>query len=362
MPLSRVSCSSSSIEEAIRSKYTYFPANKENYLTDFPIITVIIDCYYRLDLVKKSIQSVLEQSYCNVELILVDNGAEKEVSSYLNYIYSSNSNTSLIVFSENQFSWNDTQKIVSICWNSALLHCSGDFVGHLSYDDMISYDCTARMVKLFMDNDNCVTASPLPVSIKEDGSIDEKVSYRLDVNNKRPMYINGKKLALDFITGNKNNFFSAPGGVMFTKRDILVKYGGFDRASDITQIIKFAVHGDSGFDKKAKLFWRHHDDQLNKKIKQEGVISCGILTSTIRNENIIGIWDGLFSKIQVILLKEYIKKSEITSVMSSIRYALHEKNLVILLKILRGVVKKCPYTVLRISKEIFFRIINKRVA
>jgi len=62
------------------------------------------------------------------------------------------------------------------------------------------------------------------------------------------------------------------------------------------------------------------------------------------------------------LLKEYIKKSEITSVMSSIRYALHEKNLVILLKILRGVVKKCPYTVLRISKEIFFRIINKRVA
>ena len=37
------------------------------------------------------------------------------------------------------------------------------------------------------------------------------------------------------------------GKLLFIKKDTLIQCGGFDRASDITQVIKFAIHGDSGF-------------------------------------------------------------------------------------------------------------------
>ena len=252
-----------SIDEAKLSNYEYMPSKNEQYIPGQAIVTVIIDCYYKLDLVKQSIQSVLNQDYHNVELLLIDNGAEDLVSDYILKVYEKDKNIALIKFNENQFSWEDTQKVVVICWNAGLLHAKGQIVGHLSYDDMFSHDCISRMARLFIENENCVTAGPLPVSVDIDGNINKEFSNRLKFGNRRPRYIDGKKLALDRINGSPNKYLTAPGGVLFIKKDTLIQCGGFDRASDITQVIKFAIHGDSGFDPKAKLYWRHHSSQLN---------------------------------------------------------------------------------------------------
>jgi glycosyltransferase involved in cell wall biosynthesis len=251
------------IEESKKSEYTYLPPIQEKYAFNDLIISIVIDCYYGLDLVKQAVRSVLDQDYRNVELVIIDNGAKEDVSEYIYNVYKNYPNIGLIKFKENQFSWDDTVITVVICWNAALLNCKGDIVSHLSYDDMLSYDCCSRMAKLFTDNDNCVTAGPLPVSIDINGNINQEFSNRLKFGNKRPRYIDGKKLALDRINGSPNKYLTAPGGVLFIKKDTLIQCGGFDRASDITQVIKFAIHGDSGFDPKAKLYWRHHSSQLN---------------------------------------------------------------------------------------------------
>ncbi|MBT7558001.1 glycosyltransferase family 2 protein, partial [Candidatus Woesearchaeota archaeon] len=199
-----------SIKEAEKSIHKFLPAIHEKYNSSEPIVSVIIDCFYKLDLVKQSIQSVLNQDYQNVEIVLVDNGAKENVSKYLHDIYTRHKNIALIKFKENQFSWDDTEITVVICWNAALLNCKGDIVSHLSYDDMLSYDCCSRMAKLFTDNDNCVTAGPLPVSIDINGKVNEEFSERLRLGNKRTKYIAGKELALDFIQGSPNKYFGAP--------------------------------------------------------------------------------------------------------------------------------------------------------
>lgn len=64
-------------------KYTFFPSKKEIYDSTKPILTIIHDAYFDLPLVMQATESILNQTYQNVELMLVDNGALEEVSSYL---------------------------------------------------------------------------------------------------------------------------------------------------------------------------------------------------------------------------------------------------------------------------------------
>ncbi len=338
-----------SIERARVSDYKYIAPIREIYNSSEKIITVIVDCYYELDLVKQSIQSVLDQDYINVELMIVDNGSHDDISQYLDSIYRSNVNTALIKFYTNQFSWKDTSITVITCWNAGLSHCKGDIVGHLNYDDMLSSNCCTKMDFLFKNNNNCVTAAPLPVSINAIGEINQEFSKMIETENRRGQYIDGKKLALDYIQNSPKKYFSAPGGVLFTKKEVLVKYGGFDRAPDITQIIKFAIHGDSGFDSKAKLFWRHHDKQANKKGKLRGVVWCGDLRDAVKTHNIIGIWDQIFPKDQVDLLKKFIKKSGLNNGLDIAIEALRKKNFFIFLRVLKNVLIKCPAAVIYVT-------------
>ena len=198
-----------SITEAEKSIHKFLPAIHEKYNSSEPIVSVIIDCFYKLDLVKESIQSVLNQDYQNVEIVLVDNGAKENVSKYLFDIYTRYKNIALIKFKENQFSWKDAELTVVICCNSAVLHCKGSIVAHLSYDDMFSHDCISRMARLFIENENCITAGPLPVSVDINGNINKEFSNRLKLGNRRPTYIDGKKLALDRIDGSPNKYLSA---------------------------------------------------------------------------------------------------------------------------------------------------------
>ena len=330
------------IEESKKSEYTYLPPIQEKYAFNDLIISIVIDCYYGLDLVKQAVRSVLDQDYRNIELIIVDNGAKEDVSEYLHSIYKKNTNIGLIKFKENQFSWDDTERNAVICWNAALLNCKGDIVSHLSYDDMLSHDCCSRMAKLFTDNDNCLTAGPLPVSIDINGKVNEEFSERLRLGNKRTKYIAGKELALDFIQGSPNKYFGAPGGLLFVKKDTLMQYGGFDRASDITEVIKFAIHGDSGFDPEAKLYWRHHKGQLNKVAKLRGTTWCNLLTDAVKSERILQIWELLFTKEELVLFKKFIKKNRLTTGLNVAKEALRKKNYSGFFYTLKNVFKEAP--------------------
>ena len=332
-----------SIKEAEKSIHKFLPAIHEKYNSIEPIVSVIIDCYYKLDLVKQSIQSVLDQDYQNVEIVLVDNGAEENVSKYLYDIYTRYKNIALIKFKENQFSWKDTEVTVVICWNAGLLHAKGEIVGHLNYDDMLSQNCCSRMARLFVENNNCVTAGPLPLSIDFEGNINEEFSERLRINNSRKKYLSGKKLAIDYVTGNPKKYFSAPGGVLFVRKNIILETGGFDRASDVTQVIKFAIFGDSGFDPEAKLYWRHHEGQLNKIAKKKGVVWCTELQNVVKNEKIVEIWRELFTRNQVQLLNKFIKNSSRQNGSSVALEALRNKEPIVFFRVIKNIIINCPY-------------------
>lgn len=281
-----------SIGEAQASSFSYLPPVREAYEQGKPILSVILDCYYRLDLVRQSIQSVLDQDYPNVELILVDNGAQQDVRQHLVSVHNSAKNTALIRFADNQFDWNDAERAVAICWNAGLIHARGDFVSHLSYDDMLSPSYASRMVRLFVENPECVTAAPMPYSINGAGEISTDLYLR--GQNTRGRYTDGRSLAFDLIEGNPRKLMAAPGEIFVIRRELLLKHGGYDRLSDLSQVLKYAILGVSGFDAEAALYWRHHEGQLNRQAKKKGVIWYSSSAKAWADSGIVEIWRQRF--------------------------------------------------------------------
>jgi len=329
-----------SIKESSKVKHQFSPALLEDYNKDKLIFTVIIDCYYNLNYVKESISSVLDQDYHNVELMLIDNGAIDGVSRYLTNVYEKNKNTALVRFKDNQFSWDYIEKAVAICWNAGLIHAKGDIIAHLAYDDKLSKNYASKMIKLFVENDNCMTAAPLPVSINQYGEINKKSN--LIQHNNRSRYTRGKQLAIDYVKGSPNKMFSAPGEIFALRKSLLFELGGFNPNFDSLQVIKFAIYGDTGFDPSAHVYWRHHKHQLNRVASKRGFIYCTTFREDMKNSNVIDIWEENFTLSEIELLRRYLRDTPLLFPLRKAKAMVSRKDLVGLSFVLLNTVKECP--------------------
>lgn len=331
-----------SINEAKTVRFDHFPAKFADFEQGKPIISIIMDCFYGLDLVRQSVQSVLDQDYPNVELILVDNGAQKDVSDYLHQVYASEKNVPLIKFKENQFAWNDTEKSAAVCWNAALIHSGGDFIAHLAYDDLLSKNYASKMVQLFMDNPDCVTAAPMPAGIDGQG----KITGSSNAGNSRGRYTDGVQIALDVLRGNPKRLLSAPGEIFAIKRSLLLEHGGFDRMIDLSQTLKYAILGVSGFDPEAFVYWRHHDGQLNKLAKKRGAIFYSSNEAAWHESGIVDIWQKRFDAAEVQLLLAFKKRRAAAGPIGVIRENVSRKNFRGVFFAIVNVARECPHLLL----------------
>ncbi|MFA6189474.1 MAG: glycosyltransferase family A protein [Sulfuricurvum sp.] len=240
---------------------------------NIPVFTIVLTIYdANISYIKDSLESVLSQTYKNTEIILINNGAKGVVHELIKDNFLNNKNVKFIDVAYHQYNplLNDLEDPIPNLWNAGLFCSVGNYIYFLSYDDILSSDYVEKMVNLFMNNSECQTAAPSVVSINNEGEINKERTYFLKMHNKRYLYTNGIELAKDFM--NKGEKILSPGGVLASKSDLVFHCGGFDNINDQSQIFKFAVHGDSGFDESAKLYWRHHEAQANKKQTKKGLI------------------------------------------------------------------------------------------
>lgn len=230
-----------------------------------PLFTVIMDTYYRPAMLKEAVNALFRQTYDNLEIILINNGATPETINYLNEVAALNKRVNLLHFKENQYSQDDPMKMLDACLNPALKMATGDYVWYQSDDDLIADDYVEKMVALFQGNPECTTAAGLPVSIDVNGKI---MHEYVRTANFRPRYVAGHTLALDHLHGGK--MFSAPGSIFTIKRDVLIKAGGFHRNMEGSQLYGIVPFGVTGFDETAIFYWRRHDLQLNKQLTARG--------------------------------------------------------------------------------------------
>jgi alpha-1,3-rhamnosyltransferase len=113
-----------------------------------PLVSVIIPAYNHALYVERAISSVLNQTYKNIELIVIDDGSIDDTWNEINRIHQKSGGKFKIFTQSN--------KGVSITLNLGVAKSSGIYIALLASDDYYVEDKIERQVKLFLESHDTV--------------------------------------------------------------------------------------------------------------------------------------------------------------------------------------------------------------
>jgi glycosyltransferase involved in cell wall biosynthesis len=120
----------------------------------YPLVSVIIPTYNRKESVKEAVQSVLDQDYPKIEVVVIDDGSTDGTAEELAKVFGSRIH---YVFQENAG--------VSRARNRGVLEARGDLVCFLDSDDILVPGSISARISCFSNNKNCRVSYGL--SVKE---------------------------------------------------------------------------------------------------------------------------------------------------------------------------------------------------
>jgi glycosyltransferase involved in cell wall biosynthesis len=317
---------------------------------------------------KQSIESILRQTEQNFELILIDHGCENQLKSTIDEYFKNDSRIKLLVFKENLYNPSEVNFLNERLFNliTAAVCCSeGSYFFFLSYDDYLSSNYIELMTKLFVENDNCVVASPNIASVNEFNVINQDYTSSLRKNKLADKYINGLNLATEIINGAP--LFGPPGSLFCFRTDIVLLNGGLDCTNDTSQLFKYGILGDVGTNNDACLYWRHHQNQTNKLNTKFGGLYYGVYSGWLSHINLFMATKKIPITYQLkfnIYFKKFIHESTLHSIKQAInngfystllilKSILNEANFIYLLHFFYILIIKMPWIIYLSTPESF---------
>ena len=272
-------------------------------ISNKPLISVIIDTFNRPNELKNTIDHILDQTYQNIEIVLVDNAANKITKKYIENLRKNNK-FKFLTYEKNQFSFEDPQRMIKICCNEALKICSGELVFYLSDDDWIEKSFFSKIIKLFILNEKCTSAIGRVKSYYNENKI---ISQPL---KKQPVFLKGKELCLDKAMSINKFDQSNPGHSYVFKTDVLKFYGGFFAPLETHQLFGVVAFGESAFDKDAIMYWRRHENQLNKMLNKRCYFEGNYILDLLNQveNNIIDNWKKIYSLEESQIVENYFNQ------------------------------------------------------
>lgn len=325
---------------------TFFEASQ-------PVFTIILTMHdANLAYIEESLECVFSQTYPNTEVILVNNGAQGEVRELIWKYFRANKNSRLIELAQNVFNplANNLDDPMPNLWNAALFCSAGDFVYFMSYDDLLSLDYVDRMMKLFNNNPLCNTAAPMVLGIDQYGRPNHEGNKVLKACNVRGKYTNGVELACDYMRGGIQIDF--PGGLLAVRTSLVLQCGGFDQLSDLSQLFKFGIHGDSGFDPQATLYWRRHSGQANKVQTRMGCVYFSTYKNFVDDYRIKTLHQTVAGNEFAEEFEAYLKRAAETAAVLDFRNS-YRAGYLAGLRAFITVLKECPA---HVKRRVFFHV------
>lgn len=176
-----------------------------------PTVTVICTCYNHEKYVYKSLQSVVNQTYKNIQLIVVDNASTdnsvKEIHSFLTK------------HPDTRFIHNNENLGLNKSFNAAVKHAKGKYLIDLAADDELYPDRVSLQVSKFEELEP--KFGLIYSNVEEIDSDDKHIRYSL---NKEKVYPSGKV----FIELLKNHFIPSPSTIF--RKEIFDNIGGYNEA------------------------------------------------------------------------------------------------------------------------------------
>lgn len=149
---------------------------RTDLLSDLPAVDVLACVYNAADYVSNSIESILLQSYPNLNLIIVDDGSTDGTSGILKQYAAKHPNMLLIENKENQG--------IVFSANLGLKHCSSGYIARMDLDDLIHPLRIEKQVKYLEDNKNTSAVSSWIKTFDGKGNSKE-ITYREDYDEQK---------------------------------------------------------------------------------------------------------------------------------------------------------------------------------
>lgn len=175
-----------------------------------PLVSVCIPAYNNAAYIKETIDSVLNQTYQNIELIIADDQSKDNTVEVIKSI------------KDNRIRLYENEKNLGMSgnWNHCLELCKGEFIKLICADDMLAKDAIEKEAKALIENPEVVMAESDTRFVDLNGKF--KGTYR---RYHTKGVTDGKKIArAGFFS---QNYFGAPLANMF-RRSVLEKVHGFD--------------------------------------------------------------------------------------------------------------------------------------
>lgn len=172
-----------------------------------PLVTVYIPTFNRVDLLKRAVESVRQQTYQNLEIIIVDDCSNDGTHGYLEEVTKQDSRIRYFIKEKNSGA--------CVSRNIAIENAKGKYITGLDDDDYFLKDRIKIFVKKILDNPNAAFFTRSSIKISEN-----RIVNPINLNIFKFLGVKSEKKIL------KQNFI---GNQIFIKTDILKKSGGFDK-------------------------------------------------------------------------------------------------------------------------------------
>lgn len=172
-----------------------------------PLVTVYIPTYNRLDLLKRAVESVRQQTYRNLEIIIVDDCSTDGTHKYLEEISKQDSRIRYFLKEKNSGA--------CVSRNIAIENAKGKFITGLDDDDYFTLGRLEYFVKAWFNKKKRVSA------------LYSRYTFKLE-NNKFKSSIFSKLLLKKEIECKDILVFNVVGNQIFTETVFLQQINGFD--------------------------------------------------------------------------------------------------------------------------------------
>lgn len=133
--------------------------------TEQPLVSIAIPCYNHESFVQETIQSVINQDYKNIELIIIDDGSQDSSVEKIQQMV----NDCINRFVRFEFRHRLNQGLCSTL-NEALEWCNGEYFAPIASDDLIKPIKTSLQVNHLRENPDCIGVFGAVELLKENGS------------------------------------------------------------------------------------------------------------------------------------------------------------------------------------------------
>jgi len=211
------------------------------------LVSIIIPAYNRIDYIKETIDSVLNQSYQNIELIVVDDGSSDGTFELLQGY----GNKLTLLTHPNKENKGQSESI-----NLGLKECRGEYIAILDSDDYWNLNYLSEIISYYKKNTGFGLVYSSGIAVDSNGNH----LYNLLPSDHRELNKCGGIL-LDC-------YICLP-GESIVKRKLYQTVGGFDTtlraAQDHDMLVRMAEKSNFGFVNKKLFYYRQHEESISKK-------------------------------------------------------------------------------------------------